>query len=231
MQGVTKRFGTMQALTGVDLQVPPGQVVALLGANGAGKSTLVRVAATTVIADEGTVRVGGWDVATSAGRARSRIGVVLNEERSFYWRISGRDNIEFFAALHGLGRRAARERAQEALEDVDLVEVADRRVDRYSSGMRARLGLARSLLGRPDVLLLDEPTRSLDPGASIAIRQVVLHLTEVRNAAVLFVTHDLHEAAEVASQVVILSRGRIVASIAGGTDAGTLERMFLESST
>jgi ABC-2 type transport system ATP-binding protein len=227
MEGVTKRFGPVEALAGVDLEVSAGQVVALLGANGAGKSTLVRIVATTVIPDSGTVEVAGCDAVAHPADARARTGVVLNEERSFYWRLSGRDNLEFFAAFHGLGRRAARARATEALEAVDLVAVAERRVDRYSSGMRARLGLARGLLGRPSVLVLDEPTRSLDPTASIAMRRLVCELASARHAAVLFVTHDLHEAAEVASAVVIMVRGRIGARVEGQTDAATLEQLFV----
>jgi ABC-2 type transport system ATP-binding protein len=228
MRGVTKRFGSTEALRGVDLDVEPGQIVALLGANGAGKSTLVRIAATTVIADEGTVEIGGCDALTHPASARAQAGIVFNEERSFYWRLSGRENLEFFAALHALGRRAARGRVDEALEAVDLADVGDRRVDRYSSGMRARLGLARALLGRPAVLLLDEPTRSLDPLASIAVRQLVRRLALVPGAAVLFVTHDLHEAAEMASNIVILAHGRVGARVDGGMTATALEQLFVE---
>jgi ABC-2 type transport system ATP-binding protein len=229
MRGVRKRFGAVEALSGVDLEVGSGEIVALLGANGAGKSTLVRIAATTVIPDAGAVEIGDYDAVRFPEQARSRTGVVLNEERSFYWRLSGRDNLEFFAALHGLGKRAARARALDALAAVNLVEVADRRVDRYSSGMRARLGLARALLGQPAILLLDEPTRSLDPAASVAVRGLVRALAAERMTGVLFVTHDLHEAAEVASRVVILARGRITATVDGDTDAESLERLFLEA--
>jgi ABC-2 type transport system ATP-binding protein len=228
MRGVTKRFGPTEALKGVDLDVAPGQIVALLGANGAGKSTLVRIAATTMIPDEGAVEIGGWDVLRRPADARARTGVVLNEERSFYWRLSGRDNLEFFAALHSLGRRAARARAEEALRAVALEDVADRRVDRYSSGMRARLSLARGLLGKPSVLLLDEPTRSLDPMASITVRDLIRGLASTLGAAVLFVTHDLHEAADVASSVVILAGGRITTRVEGATTAAELEQLFVQ---
>ena len=228
MAGVRKRFGPVEALRGVDLAVAPGTVLALLGPNGAGKSTLIRVAATTVLPDAGTVKVGGYDVVHHPTKARARLGIVLNEERSFYWRLSGRENLRFFVAFHGLRGRAAAERVEEVLAAVGLDEPADRRVDRYSSGMRARLGLARGLLGRPDVLLLDEPTRSLDPAASIAIRELVRKLADARGAAVLFVTHDLHEAAEVASSIVVLHAGQVVAEAEGGTDAAALEQLFLE---
>jgi ABC-2 type transport system ATP-binding protein len=229
IRGVSKQFGPVAALDNVDLEVVPGQVVALLGSNGAGKSTLVRIGATTVIPDAGLVEIAGWDAVAWPEKARAHTGVVLSEERSFFWRLSGRENLEFFAALHGLGRRDARTRTTEALTAVDLGDVGDRRVDRYSSGMRARLGLARSLLGRPSVLLLDEPSRSLDPVAALAIRRLVLDLTSTRRVAVLFVTHDLHEAAAVASRVVMLAHGRIAAVVEGETDAATLERTFIEA--
>jgi ABC-2 type transport system ATP-binding protein len=229
LEGVSKRFGAVVALHSVDLHVEPGEVVALLGANGAGKSTLVRIGATTVIPDSGRVEVGGWDALAHPTAARSATGVVLNEERSFYWRLSGRENLEFFAALHGLRRRDAGPRVREALADVDLVDVGDRRVDRYSSGMRARLGIARALLGRPEVLLLDEPGRGLDPIAALDLRRMVLDLAERRRVSVLFVTHDLHEAAAVATRVVVIAAGRVGAVVAGGVDAAGLERAFLEA--
>jgi ABC-2 type transport system ATP-binding protein len=227
IRGVSKRFGQVAALDRVDLEVPAGQVVALLGANGAGKSTLVRIGATTIIPDAGSVEMAGWNALTHPEQARAATGVVLSEERSFFWRLSGRDNLEFFASLHGLRHRDARARADEVLEAVGLTEVGDRRVDRYSSGMRARLGLARSLLGRPRALLLDEPSRSLDPVAASSIRSHVLELTDRRQCAVLFVTHDLHEAAAVAKLVVMLARGRIAAVVEGDTDAAALEQAFL----
>jgi ABC-2 type transport system ATP-binding protein len=229
MVGVAKRFGTIQALKGVDLEVEPGQVVALLGANGAGKTTLVRIGATTVIPDSGSVSIAGHDAVASPAKARSRTGVVMSEERSFYWRMSGRMNLEFFASLHGLRKREARSRAVEVLEAVAFPGDPDVRVDRYSSGMRARLAVARGLLGRPDVLLLDEPSRSLDPVAALSLRKLVLDLAATRNVAVLFVTHDLHEAAAVASVVVAIMHGEVAATLRGPTDASALERIFVEA--
>jgi ABC-2 type transport system ATP-binding protein len=226
-RGVVKSFGSIPALANVDLTVKPGQVVALLGANGAGKSTLVRILATTLIPDAGRVEVGGWETAKEPARARSAAGVVLGEERSFFWRLTGRQNLEFFAGLHGMRRREARARTQGALESTGLVDLSDRRVDQYSSGMRSRLSLARALLGQPSVLLLDEPTRSLDPLAAIAVRKLVLNLAAERSLAVLFVTHDLHEAAALSTAVVILAQGHIATVVQDQTDAVGLERTFV----
>jgi ABC-2 type transport system ATP-binding protein len=226
-QGVAKSFGSIQALASIDLTVEPGEVVALLGGNGAGKSTLVRILATTLIHDAGRVKVGGWDTTKSPARARAATGVLLGEDRSFYWRLTGRQNLEFFAGLHGMRIGEARARSQDTLEGVGLADRADQRVDQYSTGMRARLGLARALLGHPSVLLLDEPTRSLDPLAAITVRKLILDLAAERSLAVLFVTHDLHEAAAVSTEVAIVAQGRIAKLVQDRTDAVGLERTLV----
>jgi len=226
---VHKRFGPVVALRGVDLEVGAGEIVALLGPNGAGKSTLIRVMATVVAPDRGTVLVDGVDAVTHPRQARARLGVALSDERSFFWRLTGRQNLEFFAALHGMGRRRQAAAVTEALAAVTLSDVADRRVDRYSSGMRARLGIARGLLGSPSVLLLDEPTRSVDPISTITVRTVVTNLARNHGTAVLVATHDLHEAAAMADRVMILAAGRVAQVVEGATDARSLEQLVVAS--
>ncbi|CAA9244201.1 MAG: hypothetical protein AVDCRST_MAG76-1937 [uncultured Acidimicrobiales bacterium] len=223
-----KRFGGFAALRGVDLAVPWGAIVAVLGPNGAGKSTMLRILGTTVLPDSGQVELGGHDVVADPAAARRSLGLVLGEERSWYWRISGRHNLEFFAALHGLPRRAARARADELLRLVDLEEQADRRFDRYSSGMKARLSLARALLHEPPVLCLDEPTRTLDPVAALSFRELV-RAQAASGRAVLFTTHDLHEAAAVASRVVVMVRGRVAAVADESPDAAQLEHLLVSA--
>ncbi len=153
---------------------------------------------------------------------------MLGDERSWYWRLTGRENLEFYAALHGLRRPAARRRAEELLAAVDLVEQADRRFDRYSSGMRARLALARALLHEPPVLCLDEPTATLDPVAASSFRALVRRQADA-GRAVLFTTHDLHEAAAVASVVVVLAAGRVAARVHDRPDAARLESILIEA--
>jgi ABC-2 type transport system ATP-binding protein len=224
--GLHKRFGDLAALQGVDLTVPWGAIVAVLGPNGAGKSTMLRILGTTVLPDSGQVEVAGYDVVGDAAEARRSLGLVLGEERSWYWRISGRHNLEFFAAQHGLRRPAARDRARELLRMVNLEEVADRRFDRYSSGMKARLSLARALLHEPPVLCLDEPTRTLDPVAALAFRELV-RAQAAAGRAVLFTTHDLHEAAAVASQVVVMVGGQVTAVTDENPDAARLEKLLV----
>jgi len=226
--GLSKRFGAVQALDGVDLEVQKGRVTAVLGKNGAGKTTLIRILSTAVVPDSGHAWIEDVDVARDPVTARRQVGVVLGEDRSFFWRLSGRQNLEFFAALRGLRRGEARRAADEALAAVELSAVSDRRVDRYSSGMRSRLGIGRALLGSPSVLLLDEPTRSLDPAVSCEIREVLRSLAEERGVAVFLATHDLHEAAALAAQAVVLERGKVAARLDGNTDATTLEELFVE---
>ena len=226
--GLTKRFGALEALTGVDLEVGRGELVALLGPNGAGKTTLLRILGTTLLPDAGRATVAGLDVVARPQQVRAVVGLVLGNERSFYWRLTGRHNLEFFASLHGLDRRVARDRATELLDLLGLTEAADRRFDGYSSGMKARLGLARALLADPPVLLLDEPTRTLDPVAAADFRRQVVALARDRGRAALFATHDLHEAAALADRVVVLAGGRVATRLPGGTDAAGLEAALLD---
>jgi ABC-2 type transport system ATP-binding protein len=227
--GLVRRYGKNVALGGIDMEVWPGEVVALLGPNGAGKSTLIRILATTLLASDGCALIDGRDVSKSPQIARRTIGLVLSEERSFFWRLSGAANLEFFGALHGLNRAQARKRAAECLAVVDLSDVASRRVDRYSTGMRSRLAIARSLIGKPRVLLLDEPTSSLDPVVAREVRSMVSGLAAEHDVAVLYATHDLHEAAAIASRTMILVKGRVAGWSPAGTDAAELEAALVRA--
>jgi ABC-2 type transport system ATP-binding protein len=227
---VSKRFRTVQALDGVSFDVEPGEVVSLLGPNGAGKSTLLRILGTTVLADSGTVTVAGHDVVSEPIEARRALGVMIGDERSHYWRLSGRRNLLFFAALVGLSRSEAKVRTQQLLDEVRLADAADRRVGEYSSGMKARLSLARALLADPPLLLLDEPTRNLDPLSSARFRETAARLARERRAGILFATHNLHEAVAISTRILVLSSGRIVLEEqAEGMDAVRLESAFLQA--
>jgi ABC-2 type transport system ATP-binding protein len=230
MRAVGKHFGPVTALTDIDLSVRAGELVAILGSNGAGKSTLLRILGTAVLPDEGEATVAGHNVAREAAAVRRAIGFMLPDERSWYWRLSGRHNLEFFAALNGLRRAGAAERADELLREVGLEQAADRRFDGYSSGMRVRLSLARALISRPPVLLLDEPTRSIDPVGRKHFRELLTAVAERSETSVLVATHDLHEAAELATRSVVLSYGRLSAIVDEWRDAADLERRLLEAS-
>jgi len=225
--GVVKRYGSRTALHGVDLEVARGEIVCVLGPNGAGKSTLLRILSTTLIPDEGIVMIDGHDAVREPRMVRRSIGYAMTDERSWYWQLTGRQNLEFFAAIHQIARREAAERIDDLLEEFDLTEAADRRFQEYSTGMRARLSLVRAFLPDPSVLFLDEPTRSVDPMVAGHFRRDLLQATDRRRLGVVLATHDLHEVATLASKVLILSKGRIVATAEPGLSAAQLERRLV----
>lgn len=198
------------ALDGVSMSVRSGEIVALLGRNGAGKSTLVRIISTVTIPTSGRVRVGGHDAVADDEAVRRVLGVALGGERSVYWKLTGRQNLEFFAALRGLRGRARGEAVERALAQVDLTERADDHAENYSTGMRQRLVIARALVGDPAVVVLDEPSAGLDPHASAALLMLVERLRD-QGRAVLVTTHHVEEAEQVADRVAVLDGGRLVA--------------------
>ncbi len=181
----------------------------LVGSNGAGKSTLLRIVATTLLPDSGTGTVAGFPLERNGAEIRARSGVVLGDERAWYWRLSGRMNLEFFGALSGLDPDQASRRASEVLELVGLAAMADQPFSNYSTGMRLRLSLGRALIAAPRVLLLDEPTRSVDLQGRRDFHELLLKLAREHDVAVLMATHDLEEAVELADRVMVLADGRI----------------------
>ncbi len=197
------------ALAGVSLRVPAGSVVGLIGPNGAGKTTLIKILAGMVRPDAGAVRVLGRPVGDATGRAR--VGLVTADERSFYWRVSARENLRFFASLHGLARADARARIDALAERLDLGAVLGRPFRELSSGNRGRLALARGLLHQPRLLLLDEPARALDPGAARRLRRLLRGLVEDDGLGALYATHDLAEVRRACDTVVLLDHGRVLA--------------------
>ncbi|MEY9942404.1 ATP-binding cassette domain-containing protein [Streptacidiphilus sp. MAP5-3] len=211
-----KRFGTTQALDGLELSVPPGTVCGLLGPNGAGKTTAVRVLATLAAPDSGQARVVGYDVVRQADEVRSRIGFA-GQHAAVEEGLTGRDNLHLVGRLHHLGASGARQRATELLERFDLTEAADRLVRTYSGGMRRRLDLIASLVVRPPVLFLDEPTTGLDPRSRNDIWAIVRELVS-DGTTVLLTTQYLDEADQLADDVVVVDHGRVIAS-------GTPERL------
>ncbi len=213
-----RRPTPVRALNGIDLTVDRGQLVALVGPNGAGKTTLLKILATLVRPSSGRAWVDGVDVAARPHAARSRVGYVLAEERSFFWRISVRENLRFFAALQGLFGAERRHRIEALTALVGLTEVIDRRFSDLSLGQRQRVAIARGLLADPPVVLFDEATRSLDPGRAARLRRVIRQtLVESAGKAVLFATHDLDEARALADRVVLMVDGQVLAE--GGFEA------------
>ena len=220
VEGVVKSFGSTVALAGVDLDVHPGTVLGLLGRNGAGKSTLVRVLSTLLVPDAGRATVGGVDVVRDAQRARSLIGLA-GQAAAVDGTLTGRENLELVARLYGLGRKQARARAREVLERLGLVAAGGRLVFTYSGGMRRRLDLGASLVGRPGLLIMDEPTTGLDPRSRVELWRFVDDLVR-EGTTVLLTTQYLEEADRLADRIVVLEQGRVVAS---GTPADLKEQI------
>ena len=208
----------VRALEGVTLDIGAGEVFGVMGPNGAGKTTLLKVLSTLILPSRGAARVNGSDLVLGAHAVRRSVGIAMGEERGFYWRLTGVENLEFFGGLRGFAPHEARRRASEALEMVDLLPRAKDPVIRYTTGMRQRLSLARALLARPRVLLLDEPTRSLDPMAAKAVQALVRRLASDDRITIMLATHNLEEAEAVCTRVAVLSDGtvRSIVSVAPG---------------
>ena len=206
---LTKSFGSTQALSGLDLTVPQGGILGLLGPNGAGKTTAVRVLATLLRPDSGHARVLGADVVRQAADVRSRIGLT-GQYAALDDYLTGRANLVMIGQLSRLSRAEARRRADELLARFDLTQAAGRAVKTYSGGMRRRLDLAASLIGRPEVLFLDEPTTGLDPNSRAVMWEIIRELA-ADGTTLLLTTQYLEEADQLASQVAVIDAGRVVA--------------------
>ncbi|MFI8299368.1 ATP-binding cassette domain-containing protein [Streptomyces nigra] len=204
-EGLRKRFGEVDALRGLDLAIAPGTVCGLLGPNGAGKTTAVRLLTTLLRPDAGSARIAGHDLLRDPAAVRRHIGVT-GQDASVDGDLTGRQNLRLFARLHRV--RGPAERADELLDRFGLTEAADRPVSGYSGGMRRRLDLAASLVRRPDVLFLDEPTTGLDPASRSRIREAVRELAAA-GTAVLLTTQYLEEADQLADDIALMDRGRV----------------------
>src|SRR3954447_12851950 len=213
VEGVTKRFGSTLALAGVDLVVPEGTVFGLLGPNGAGKTTLVRVLATLLTPDAGRAEVFGRDVTSDPQAVRELLGLT-GQFAAVDEILSGRENLIMFGRLFDLPPAEARRRADELLERFDLADAADRPARTYSGGMRRRLDLASSLLTRPQMLFLDEPTTGLDPRSRNEIWAVVRELVR-EGTTLLLTTQYLEEADELADRIAVIDHGRVIAEGTG----------------
>ena len=209
VEGVVKRFGReVRALDGLSLHVPAGIIYGLLGPNGAGKTTLIRILATLLAADEGVVRVAGLDVHRQAEAVRDRIGLA-GQNAAVDGHLTGRENIEMVGRLYGLSRRQARARTSVVLDRIGLGGSAHRQVRTYSGGMRRRIDLAASLVGRPQVLFLDEPTTGVDPASRREVWDLIRDLVDGGTTVVL-TTQYLDEADQLAGRIGVINHGRLV---------------------
>lgn len=202
----------LQALKGIDLEIGPGDRIALFGPNGAGKSTLLKLIGGQLLPTRGSISLNGKDTARRNTEARQAVGFVMNEERSFFWRLTGRQNLVFFGTLDNLFGSVLYERIETLLELVGLSDAADKPFSGYSSGMKQRLAMARGLLANPDVLILDEPTRTLDPIACDDLIAMILDRIHMQhNKTLLIATHRFDEAKKLCEKVMVLHQGRLLA--------------------
>jgi ABC-2 type transport system ATP-binding protein len=201
----------IEALRGVDLAIQQGEVFGLLGPNGAGKSTLIKILCTLVIHDQGDVLVNGVDVKKHPGKVLRNLQAVLPESRGFSWRLSGRQNLEFYAMLYGLTKERARERIDYLLNTTGLKDREADDYQRYSTGMQRKLLLCRALLRDTPCLLFDEPTSGLDPASAVEFRHLLRDkLAREEGKTVFLSTHNLAEAQDICDRIAILDRGKIV---------------------
>jgi ABC-2 type transport system ATP-binding protein len=210
VEGLRKSFGEVHALRGIDLAVEQGTVVGLLGPNGAGKTTAVRILTTLLPPTGGSARVLGHDVVREASAVRGLIGLA-GQATALVDELTGRENLELLGRLYHLSKEQSRDRAAQLLEQFDLVDAADRQARTYSGGMQRRLDLAGSLVGRPQVLFLDEPTTGLDPRSRNGMWEVIRQLV-AGGTTLLLTTQYLEEADELADEIVVIDHGEVIAA-------------------
>jgi ABC-2 type transport system ATP-binding protein len=198
------------AVDDISFDVQPGELFGLLGPNGAGKTTTVKMLTTLLIPTSGTARVLGHDVVKQADAIRPRIGFIFGGERGLYWRLSGVDNLRYFASLYHVAPAVSKKRIPYLLELVGLADRGQEKVEGYSRGMKQRLHVARTLLHDPEVLFLDEPTIGLDPVGAREVRQVIRNL-QAENKTILLTTHYMFEADALCQRIAVIDHGRIVA--------------------
>lgn len=221
---------TICALRGISFSVAPGEAVAVVGANGAGKSTLLRILTTLLLPTRGRAWINGVDVLREPARVRLQIGFHSGSDASFYARLSARENLRLFACLNNLDRREAEKSISELAEWLGLGDALERQVRTFSTGMVHRLGLARALLHRPPVLILDEPTRSLDPlGAAEFRRFLADEIIRRRGTTLIFASHTLLEIEQLATRAALLDQGQLIACdtvqhLTDSTGGGTFEQ-------
>jgi len=207
---LTPEKTSIRAVDGVDLTIDEGEIFGLLGPNGAGKTTMVKMLCTVIEPTSGRAAVAGLDVVQQADKVREQIGAVLEGERALYWKLTGRENLEFYSTLYHVPPQVAKKRVQELLEFAGLKEWEDEMVEKYSKGMKQRLTILKALVHNPPILLLDEPTLGLDPVGSREIREKILQMKK-EGHTILLTTHYMQEADELCDRVGVIDKGKLIA--------------------
>lgn len=211
LKDITYKYPKKDGFTLSDIifDIQSGEIFTLLGPNGSGKTTLIRIISGLILPRAGTVTICGHDIQTDEYKARQSLGLVLGDERTFYFRLSGAQNLEFFGGLYGIPRSSLKKKIMESLEKVGLEDSAKLQYMRYSTGMRKRLNMARALLHDPQVYLLDEPNSGVDPHSAKKIRDIIFSLKE-RDRTILLTTHDMNEAEKMSDRIGYLRNGRLL---------------------
>ena len=207
-----RKKGIVKAVEEVNIQVKRGEIFGLLGPNGAGKTTLLKLLSTLILPTRGEAYVNGYNVLKDEAGVKESIGLVTGEERCFYWRLTGRQNLEFFAILYNLSSTQIKKRMGEVAELLEIEGMLNISFKEYSTGMKQRLSLARSLLPNPQILFMDEPTKSLDPTAAKNLRTFIREkLISQQKKTVFLTTHQMNEAQELCDRIAIIDKGQIKA--------------------
>ncbi len=208
-----KKVEPILAVDNLDLQVRKGEVFGLLGKNGAGKTTLIKMLCTLILPTSGGALVGGYDVVREERKVRNCVGFAVCEDRSFYWRLTGRENLQFYGALYSLTAGETKNRIRQLSRLLELEAILEQRFDNYSAGAKQKMAIARALIHDPEIIFMDEPTRSLDPMTASKIRSFVKReLVEQQGKTVVLATHQLQEAEQLCDRVAIMDRGQFIAS-------------------
>jgi ABC-2 type transport system ATP-binding protein len=200
------------ALENVSLEIKKGELFGLLGPNGAGKTTLIKHLCCLILPTSGTAQIFGHDTKKDEQTIKQMVGLVSAEERSFYWRLTGRENLQFFASLYHLSRQQTKKRIDDLFDLIGMSDKADIRFQNYSTGMRQKLAIARGLLSEPQILFVDEPTRSLDPVSAQAVRRFIRDKVDHDGMTVILATHNLYEAEQLCDRLAIMDHGHVIAS-------------------
>jgi sodium transport system ATP-binding protein len=204
-----KTFKKIKAVDNISFKVNDGEIVGLLGENGAGKTTTLRMLATMLKATEGTAKVGGYDILAEASKVRGEIGILFGGEVGLYDRLTARENIKYFAQLNGMGEEEIIKSMDYLIDILDMKEYIDRRVGKFSRGMKQKVAIARSIVHNPSVMLFDEPTAGLDVTASRIVQDFILKCKE-KNNAIIFSSHSMQEVERICDRIVIIHKGKIL---------------------
>lgn len=206
-----KKTKVIHAVKDISIEIPKGGIVGVLGINGAGKTTTIRMLASMIIPTQGSVTMNGVDAIQNHLWVKERINLISGGERNLYWRLTAKENLEYFGSLYGLSGDVLRDRIKELLKLVELEEAADIPVERYSKGMKQRLQIARGLINDPEYIFLDEPTLGLDIMIAKEIRELIRGLAVKKNKGILLTTHYISEAEELCDYIYVLDKGEVIA--------------------